>query len=298
MALGGGFAGIYPQASPGGWHLVGRTGFRLFDPDTPPFAVLAPGDTVRLRPVQDPGPVSKSTRGVLRWAGPRTVVVEAPGLLSMVQDLGRVGVARLGVPRAGAADPVSLRSANRLVGNRDGDGALEVTALGPRLRFGDGAHVAVVGGAEVSIDGRGIEVDTVVPVAPGQELSVRTTIDGLRCYVAVSGGLEVTPVFGSRSSDVLTGLGPGPLRAGDVLGIGSPTRPAGPHRAGRARRDGPRPVRAAGGPGARRPRRRRRGAAGGRRRGRWGRPATGWGCGWRATGRSGGAAPASTSAPW
>jgi KipI family sensor histidine kinase inhibitor len=227
VALGGGFAGVYPQASPGGWHLVGRTGFGLFDPDTPPFAVLAPGDSVRLQPVQDPGTVTARSRGVLRSAGPRTVVVEAPGLLSMVQDLGRVGVARWGVPRGGAADPFALRSANRLVGNRDGDGALEVTALGPRLRFGDAAHVAVVGGAEVSIDGRGIEVDTVVPVAPGQELSVRTTLDGLRCYVAVSGGLEVPPLFGSRSSDVLTGLGAGPLRAGDVLGIGSPTRPRG-----------------------------------------------------------------------
>jgi biotin-dependent carboxylase-like uncharacterized protein len=156
----------------------------------------------------------------------------------------------LGGPRAGAPDPFSLRSANRLVGNLDGDGALEVTALGPRLRFGDDAHVAVVGGAEVSIDGRGIEVDTVVPVAPGQELAVRTTLDGLRCYVAVSGGLEVTPVFGSRSSDVLTGIGPGPLRAGDVLGVGSPTRPrgrivrGGPSGAGR----GPRVLRVIPGP--------------------------------------------------
>jgi KipI family sensor histidine kinase inhibitor len=227
VALGGGFAGIYPQASPGGWQLVGRTGFELFDPDTAPYAVLRPGDTVRLRAVEDPGTPSARSRRALRSASHRTVVVESPGLLSTVQDRGRVGVARLGVPRAGAADPYSLRAANRLVGNTDGDGALEVTALGPRLRFGTAAHVAVVGGAEVSIDGRPFDVDTVVPVAPGQELSVRAMAGGLRCYVAVSGGLEVDPLFGSRSSDVLTGLGAGPLRAGDVLGIGPPTRPRG-----------------------------------------------------------------------
>ena len=157
----------------------------------------------------------------------RTAVVTAPGVLSLVQDLGRLGVARLGVPRAGAADPFALRAANRLVGNEDGAAGLEVTALGPRLRFGQAAHLAVVGRAEARIDGRPVEVDTVVPVATGQELSVGRVLDHLRCYVAVGGGFDVPPVLGSRSSDVLTGLGPGALRTGDVLGVGPPTRPRG-----------------------------------------------------------------------
>ncbi len=227
VGIGGGFAGIYPQASPGGWQLLGRTGFELFDPEAPPFAALRPGDRIRFRPVADPGALTPRARAPLRPATARTAEVQAPGLLSMVQDLGRLGVARLGVPHAGAADPSALRAANRLVGNDDGAAALEVTALGPRLRFDQTAHLAVVGEAEVSIDGRPIAVDTVVPVSPGQELSVGRTLDDLRCYVAVSGGLDVTPVFGSRSSDVLTGLGPGALRPGDVLGIGPSGRPRG-----------------------------------------------------------------------
>jgi KipI family sensor histidine kinase inhibitor len=227
LAIGGGFAGIYPQASPGGWQLLGHTGFALFDPESPPFATLSPGDTVRLRAVHDPGSLRARARPPLRSAATRRAVVEAPGFLSMVQDLGRVGVARLGVPRAGAADTFALRVANRLVGNDDGAAALEITALGPRLRFDGPAHVAVVGRAEVTLDGRAIEADTVIPVAAGQVLSVRRTLDELRCYLAVAGGLDVAPVFGSRSSDVLTGLGPGPLRPGDVLGIGPPTRPRG-----------------------------------------------------------------------
>jgi len=227
LAVGGGFAGIYPRVSPGGWHILGRTGFPLFDPEIPPFAALQPGDTVRLVAVEDPGSVTTTPRPPLRSHAVNTVEVEAPGLLSMVQDLGRIGVAALGVPRAGAADPFALRAANRLVGNDDGAAAIEVTALGPRLRFAGPAHIAVVGRCEVRLDGGPVAVDTVVPVAPGQEVSIGATFDDLRCYVAVAGGIEVDPVLGSRSSDVLSGLGPGALRVGDVLGIGPPTRPRG-----------------------------------------------------------------------
>jgi KipI family sensor histidine kinase inhibitor len=235
LAIGGGFAGIYPQASPGGWQILGHTGFALFDPESPPFATLSPGDAVRLRAVDDPGAVPIRDWAPLRSGATRRAVVEAPGFLSLVQDLGRAGVARLGVPRAGAADPFSLRVANRLVGNGDGAAALEITALGPRVRFEGAGHVAVVGRAEVTLDGRAIEAGTVFPVDAGQVLSVGRTLDDPRCYLAVAGGLDVTPVFGSRSSDVLTGLGPGPLRAGDVLGIGPPTRPRGRIEHGGAR---------------------------------------------------------------
>jgi len=227
LAIGGGFAGIYPQVSPGGWQLLGRTGFELFDPDTPPFAALRPGDVVSLHAVEDPGVATVRRRRPLRTTAARVIHVETPGMLSTVQDRGRIGVASLGVPRAGAADPYALRAANRLVGNEPGAGAIEVTALGPRLRFSGPAHVAVVGRAEVRVDGRPVEVDTVVPVAAGQELSVGRTLRDLRCYVAVAGGIDLDPVLGSRSSDVLTGLGPGPLCAGDVLDVGPPTRPRG-----------------------------------------------------------------------
>ena len=148
VAIGGGFAGIYPQNSPGGWQLIGRTAFALFDPDTPPFTALGPGDLVRLVPAPDDGvpaaPVARS-RSLLVSGAARTVVVEAPGMLTMVQDLGRIGVAGLGVPRAGAADPYALRAANRLVGNDEGAGAFEITALGPRLRF-DAARARGRGG--------------------------------------------------------------------------------------------------------------------------------------------------------
>ena len=262
LAIGGGFAGIYPRASPGGWQLLGRTAFELFDPETAPFTALHSGDTVRLR-VDDSHPTgpgratrtgsesaSATARPALRSDARDTIEVMAPGLLSMVQDLGRIGVASLGVPRAGAADPYSARAANRLVGNEDGAGVLEVSALGPRLRFSGPAYVAVVGRAEASVDGRPIALDTVVPMARGQELAVGATHTDLRCYVAVAGGFDVAPLLGSRSSDVLTGLGPGALRTGDVLGIGPATRPRGQivRGDGGGAERGPRRLRVLGGP--------------------------------------------------
>lgn len=134
------------------------------------------------------------------------ITVLQPGLLSTVQDLGRSGLAHLGVPRAGAVDLPALLRANRLVGNRPGAAALEVTAAGPVLRFDVDATVAL---HEVA---RFVPAGTVLEVGPVRR--------GLRSYVAVRGGFDVAPVLGSRSTCTLSGLGPAPLRAGDVLLVG------------------------------------------------------------------------------
>lgn len=134
------------------------------------------------------------------------IVVERPGLLTTVQDLGRPGWAHLGVPHAGAVDVDSLVRANRLVGNRPGAAALEVTAVGPDLRFEVDATVGVH--------------DRAVFLPAGSRLEVGPVRRGLREYVAVRGGLDVRPVLGSRSTCTLSGLGPEPLREGDRLSIG------------------------------------------------------------------------------
>jgi KipI family sensor histidine kinase inhibitor len=228
VAIGGGFAGIYPQSSPGGWHLVGRSGAVLFDPETPPFSLLLPGDRVRLVPSEGAAqPGTHLPRPKLKAMSKRTVTVRRPGMLSLVEDLGRTGTAALGVPRSGGADPFSLRTANRLVGNSDDEGALEVTAAGPSVLFSAESHVVVVGDAETTIDGVGVPSGSVLPVTAGQVLSIGAVRHGLRAYLAVDGGFDVAPVLGSRSSDVLAQIGPGPLMAGDVLGLGSRRRPHG-----------------------------------------------------------------------
>jgi len=232
VALAGGFAAVYPQATPGGWHLVGRTGLRLFDPATPPYSRFQPGDTVRFVPVA-PGPAPAPGPGPGRapWsvAPGRALAftVGDPGFLTLVQDRGRLGVAHLGVPSAGPADPVAHELANRLVGNPPGTAALEITARGPALTAGADLHVAVVGDDPVvSLDGREVAPGRVVPVRRGQVLAVGAVRAGLRASLAVAGGLAVPVVMASCSTDTLSWVGPGPLRVGDQLGLG-PAPPLG-----------------------------------------------------------------------
>jgi KipI family sensor histidine kinase inhibitor len=250
VAVAGGFASVYPQSTPGGWMLLGRTPVRLFDPDRPPYALLSPGDTVRFSDMGDTGDVAvpegtvsvattagggpghaPAPRGPLTAPGDRLVEVLDAGLLSLIEDQGRSGVAGLGVPRAGAADPEAMRLANRLVGNGDGAAAIEVTAVGPRLRFRGDAHVGVVAstidGVDVHIDGLPVAAGGALPVRDGQVLQVGRVRAGLRAYVAVSGAFATPPVVGSRSSDMLAGLGLGPLRSGDQLRLGPAVRPHG-----------------------------------------------------------------------
>lgn len=236
VAVAGGFAAVYPQATPGGWNLLGHTDVPLFDPRTPPYARLAPGDRVRFEiadgPVDaltDPGhrPGAPSDRPPSSGSGLALDVV-TPGFLDLVQDAGRPAVAGLGVPRAGAADPRALALVNRLLGNEPGAAALEVTGSGPVLRVVGAGHLAVVGPGpgcvEVRVDGHQVADGAVVPVSDGQVVSVGRVTGGLRAYVGVSGGLATPVLLGSRSHDVLSGLGPGPAAAGDRLARGTPGR--------------------------------------------------------------------------
>ena len=144
-----------------------------------------------------------------------------PGLLTTVQDLGRPGFAHLGVARSGAADRISLRRANRMLGNAAGAAALEVTVRGPQLRFLESARIAVTGAPmSLQLDGLSVPFDAALEVRAGQTLQVGRAPLGARAYLAVVGGLDVRKTLGSCATDLLSGLGPRPLRAGDELRIG------------------------------------------------------------------------------
>jgi KipI family sensor histidine kinase inhibitor len=263
VAIAGGLAAVYPVSSPGGWRLLGRTQARLWDSRRQPPALLAPGTPVRFRAV--PGPRAPATpapetpapampgpampapgaagpdrardaagAGPDGWTGPVEVLRTGP--LATIQDLGRPGYAHLGVPRAGAADPGSLRRANRLVGNADGAAGLEVTLGRLQLRFHAAAVVAVTGApAAVSVtagtrDEAAAPGEIAIGVPAGAVLRLAAPADGLRTYLAIRGGIDVPAELGSRSADLLSGLGPRPLRPGDRLPVGA----AGPAPAPRA----------------------------------------------------------------
>jgi KipI family sensor histidine kinase inhibitor len=238
VALANGHAAVYPTASPGGWQLVGRTGVPLFSPDDPPYAVLAPGDRVRFRVATAGEPVAPPGGAPRSWVPPpgaRPVfAVAAPGLRAVLQDAsGRRGVAASGVPAAGAADPVSCALANGLAGNAAGAAVLEVTGGGMRLRVLATCHAAVVGGAPaVRVGGTGVSsAGRLLPLEGGQVLEIGVPARGCRTYLAVAGGFLGPEVFGSTSSDELSGLGPGPIEAGATLFAGPWAPPLGDHLA-------------------------------------------------------------------
>jgi biotin-dependent carboxylase-like uncharacterized protein len=149
------------------------------------------------------------------------IVVEKAGPMTTVQDLGRAGHAHLGVPGSGAADRVSFLRANRMVGNADGAAALEMTLTGARLRFERDACIALTGAPmPARRNGRDVAHDTVLAIAAGDTLAIGAAARGVRTYLAVSGGIEVPAVLGSRSTDLLSGLGPPVVQDGDRLAIG------------------------------------------------------------------------------
>lgn len=149
------------------------------------------------------------------------------GPLLTVQDLGRSGHAHLGVPRSGAADLPSHERANAAVGNPAEAATLEATLGGCVLRATGEAVVAVTGArCRVFVGGVAAPWGRPFRVAAGRQVEVGAPSAGVRSYVAVRGGICVPAVLGSRSTDTLGGVGPAPLRVGDVLPVGA-SSPAG-----------------------------------------------------------------------
>jgi biotin-dependent carboxylase-like uncharacterized protein len=148
----------------------------------------------------------------------RALTVVESGPLTTVQDAGRLGQAALGIGRSGACDRASYRLANRLVGNEPGAAVLEVTFGGLVVRAEEGVTVATTG---ARCHGAAHNAPSWLPA--GAELRLGAPASGLRTYLAVRGGIETGAVLGSRSTDILAGLGPAKLAPGDVVPIGEPT---------------------------------------------------------------------------
>lgn len=149
----------------------------------------------------------------------RGLVVVEPGLLTTVQDLGRPGWGAWGVPVSGALDEEALRLANRLVGNFEGAAALEITLSGPVLKAIGDVAVVVVGGPFGPAPGE------VIPIPHGKFLTLAAGPGAARAVVAVSGGIDVPEVLGSRATCVSARFGGFQgrrLQKGDVLAVGEP----------------------------------------------------------------------------
>ena len=162
------------------------------------------------------------------------IEVIKPGLATSVQDAGRPGYYRIGIPLSGALDQHALRAANWLVGNEEGAAVLEATLLGPELIFHAAAFVAVTGAeATPKVNGEARPRNEFFTVRADDRLTFDYMKVGARVYIAVAGGIDVPPILGSRSTYALGALGGfagRKLAAGDVLPVGQ-ARPGA--RAGR-----------------------------------------------------------------
>jgi antagonist of KipI len=152
------------------------------------------------------------------------LIVKRAGFLTSVQDVGRIGFRQFGVSTSGALDGFALRVANLLVGNDEGAAGLEITIGGLQLRFEDERIVALCGGEfEVQIGSRALLAGHVAHLQAGDELKFGRAQIGCRCWLAISGGIDVPVVLGSRSTDLRAnfgGLEGRRLRDGDQLSLG------------------------------------------------------------------------------
>ena len=138
-----------------------------------------------------------------------SITVLAAGLLTSVQDLGRHGHAALGVGTAGAMDSIALRLANLLVGNAEDAAGLEFTLRAPRLRFESDCVIALTGApVETAGAGAGVPMWRPLRVRAGAQIDFGSARAGVRSYLAVAGGIDATPLLGSRSTDINAALGP------------------------------------------------------------------------------------------
>lgn len=217
VAIAGSQAGIYPNASQGGWHVLGKTNLQLFDPNRETPSLLHSGDRVKFEavgPLPESLPLSQPSASTSN-----NIEVIEPGAMTSIQDLGRMGHQHIGVSPGGAIDPISARIANRLVGNTDDAAVLECTMTGPVLKFHQDAQIACVGWADER-SGR------VHAINAGETIDLKGRLLHLRGYIAVRGGIDVPKVLGSRSTDIRAkfgGFNGRMLQTGDSLPIGSDT---------------------------------------------------------------------------
>lgn len=228
VGLAGRFSAAYPRTTPGGWQLIGRTAAPLWSPDSARPALIAPGNTVSYRPVRATARLVPVRPPRPRWAG-RGVEVIAAGPQSLATDLGRPGHAELGVAESGAMDRGSARLANAVVGNPPDASLVENLAGGLVVRA-VGHQTAAVAGARVPLRVDPPEGSAGRPWAPalnnpialpdGATLRLGAPTAGLRAYLAIRGGLDLPRTLGSAATDVMSGEGPAPLRAGDRVPVG------------------------------------------------------------------------------
>ncbi|MCW7762218.1 5-oxoprolinase/urea amidolyase family protein [Photorhabdus luminescens] len=233
VGLAGEFSGIYPQASPGGWQIIGTTPERMWDLSRSPSSLLQPGFRVRFKDQRKGATIIKPENPIApiddilssQVDQHSSLEILTTGIQTLFQDLGRSGQASLGISAAGALDKTALKSANRIVGNPSDNACLEIVQGG--LSFiSHGNVIIAVTGADCPItvqtaSGRKFQVNGYQPVdlSAGDKVTLGMPKAGVRSYLAVRGGFAKQPILSSLSYDTLAHIGPKPVAIGDTLDI-------------------------------------------------------------------------------
>lgn len=239
VATAGDFSAIYPKESPGGWRLLGVTPLQMWDLNRAQPALIRPGDRVRF---QDLARLDKSYSIAANPVAARPSITQldsssaleiiASGVQTLLQDNGRHGFTAMGVSSSGALDRQSMYAANQLVGNPDNTAVIENAMGGLQIRFRGDAVFAVTGAdANITLTtAAGVRIPAGVNrklrAADGNILRILKQRTGMRSYLAVNGGFDIEPVLNSLATDILAGIGPAPIRKGDLLRIGHSTAAA------------------------------------------------------------------------
>jgi biotin-dependent carboxylase-like uncharacterized protein len=153
-----------------------------------------------------------------------SLIVLKPGLQSTIQDLGRYNYSHFGISASGAADPLSLKIGNLIVGNKESESAIEMTIIGGEFQFDSECYIAISGSEfEASLDNNYITNQKAIDVKKGQILSFGQAKTGARAYLCIQGGIDVDNYLSSKSTHILSGIGGylgQPISKGDVLSFG------------------------------------------------------------------------------
>tara|TARA_B110000196_G_scaffold67133_1_gene56835 strand:- start:2339 stop:3265 length:927 start_codon:yes stop_codon:yes gene_type:complete len=153
-----------------------------------------------------------------------SLIVLKPGLQSTIQDLGRYNYSHFGISASGAADPLSLKIGNLIVGNKESASAIEMTIIGGEFQFDSECYIAISGSEfEASLDNNYITNQKAIDVKKGQILSFGQAKTGARAYLCIQGGIDVDNYLSSKSTHILSGIGGylgQPISKGDILSFG------------------------------------------------------------------------------
>ena len=238
FAIGGKYAGIYALPSAAGWNCVGQIAPPLFDPTQLPPLSVSQSDRIKLKQVDEDtiqkslARIKNANRQINPGEGSGSLTFKKPGLLTLVQDRGRKGLAYFAIPPSGAMDATSADVANVILGNSPQAPVIECHFAAPTIRFNTVASICLTGAnMQWRVDGEKVDRDRTIEIFAGSELSGSAAKKGCRSYIGIAGEIQTTKDFGSSACYMPGKLGGNegrPFSSGDQLFWTQPNNPASP----------------------------------------------------------------------